>query len=174
MIVKALSTLSILIVIGIVWLWGEYTQALSMPVVVGQAKIIEIEKGDSFSRITRKLVKQDVHLKRRWFKIIAYINGVSNKLKAGEYELKPGLTMPDILEQFVAGKSRQYSITFPEGWSFKQLRQQIQKNTHLKKTLGDISYKELMTKLGSDYDHPEGLFFPDTYFFDKNATDLSI
>jgi UPF0755 protein len=99
---------------------------------------------------------------------------VTNKLKAGEYELKVGLTMPQILTLFVEGKSRQYSITFPEGWSFKQIFERIQANQYLEKTLASSDVQTIMTKLDSDYKHPEGLFFPDTYFFDKNASDLSL
>jgi len=174
MLVRILSALIIVITVASVWLWNEYNLAMSTPVIFNEAKIIEINKGDSFSRITRKLRKKDIKIKPRWFKAIAYKNGVAKKLKAGEYELKPGLTMPDILALFVEGKSRQYSITFPEGWSFKQLVQEIQNNPHLRQTLDVIDNKTLMSQLGSDYEHPEGLFFPDTYFFDKNATDFSI
>ena len=160
--------------IAAVFLWSEYKLALTTPVVIGQAQLVEIEKGDSFRKITKKLLKQNIAIKPKWFKLIAYRDKVSHKLKAGEYELKPGLTMPEILAIFVAGKSRQYSITFPEGWSFKQLLQEIQDNPYLEKTLGAMDFQSIMAKLDSSYKHPEGLFFPDTYFFEKNTTDFSI
>jgi len=174
MIVRALSVLILLVTVSSVWLWTEYTQALSMPVVIEQSEIVEIQKGDSFNKITAKLVAQGIQIKPLWFKVLAYKDKLTNKLKAGEYELKPGLTMPEVLAVFVNGKARQYSITFPEGWSFKQILQEISKNPYLKKTIGSMSYQDIMVKLGSEYSHPEGLFFPDTYFFDKNATDISI
>jgi UPF0755 protein len=120
------------------------------------------------------LLEQKVNINPQWFKLTAYQSKVTNKLKAGEYELKVGLTMPQILTLFVEGKSRQYSITFPEGWSFKQIFERIQANQYLEKTLASSDVQTIMTKLDSDYKHPEGLFFPDTYFFDKNASDLSL
>jgi len=174
MFVKVFSVLVILFGLATAWLWTEYNQALTMPVVSGQAKIIEIKKGDSFKRITSKLVEQQIAIDPLWFKLIAYKDKVTNKLKAGEYELKVGLTMPEILAVFVKGKARQYSITFPEGWSFKQILAEIQNNPYLDNTLGAMDFQDIMAKLDSDYKHPEGLFFPDTYFFDKNTADITL
>ena len=154
--------------------WWAYSRALTTPVVSGQARIIEISKGDSFKKITQKLLAKEIKISPFWFKLIAYNKKVSNKLKAGEYELNTGLTIPQILDLFVEGKSRQYAITFPEGWNFKQMLELIQKNPYLKKTLSQVDYKTIMEKLGSQYTHPEGLFFPDTYFFIKNTSDLSL
>ena len=155
-------------------LWWSYDQALTTSVVSGQSRIIEIAKGDSFKQITHKLLAEKINISPFWFKLIAYNKKVSNKLKAGEYELKIGLTIPQILDLFVDGKSRQYSITFPEGWNFKQMLEHIQNNPYLKKSLEQIDYKTIMEKLGAQYTQPEGLFFPDTYFFIKNASDLSL
>ena len=174
MITKVIVALLIIISASSIWLWNEYNQALTTSVIINQSKIIEINKGDGFNRITNKLLKQDIAIKPMWFKLIAHHQKVSTKLKAGEYELSVGLTMPEILKIFVTGKSRQYSITFPEGWSFKQIHQLIQSNPNLKQTLEGNDLKTIMNLLESKYNHPEGLFFPDTYYFDKNATDLSV
>jgi UPF0755 protein len=148
MVAKIVTGMVLLISLAGVFLWNEYKLALTTPVVIGQAQLIEIEKGDSFRKITKKLLKQNIAIKPKWFKLIAYKD--------------------------VAGKSRQYSITFPEGWSFKQLLQEIQDNPYLEKTLGTMDFQSIMARLDSSYKHPEGLFFPDTYFFDKNTTDFSI
>ncbi len=174
MLSKIIAGFLLLTLLCSAWLWSEYQRILTAPVVSEQSQIIEIEKGDSFNRISEKLIKNQVAIEPFWFKLLAYQKKVSHKLKAGEYVLKPGLSMPDVLALFVAGKARQYSITFPEGWSFKQILQQIEKNPYLLKTLGGEDFENIMAKLGSDYKHPEGLFFPDTYFFDKSTTDLAL
>ncbi len=174
MLSKIIAGFLLLTLLYSAWLWSEYQRILTAPVVSEQSQIIEIEKGDSFNRISEKLIKNQVAIEPLWFKFLAYQKKVSHKLKAGEYELKPGLSMPDVLALFVAGKARQYSITFPEGWSFKQILQQIEKNPYLLKTLGGEDFENIMVKLDSDYKHPEGLFFPDTYFFDKSTSDLAL
>lgn len=174
MFVKIFSVLLILLSAALFFLWNGYNHALTDPVIFDQDKVVEIKKGDNFNKITNKLIEQDIAIQPFWFRFIAYQGKVANKLKAGEYVLSAGLTMPDILAKLVEGKSLQYSITFPEGWSFKQVLQEIQKKPYITKTLDIGDFKGIMSQLTSEYTHPEGLFFPDTYFFEKNATDLSL
>jgi UPF0755 protein len=113
-------------------------------------------------------------MKPLWFKVIAVRKQAVQKIKTGEYELPTGATIPDILALLVSGKSKQYSITFPEGRNFKEMRQIIEKNPQLEHTLQGMSNEELMTKLGASEKHPEGLFFPDTYYFDKQTSDVAL
>lgn len=40
-------------------------------------------------------------------------------------------------------------------------------------TIG-LSNRDLLIKIGSKYQHPEGLFFPDTYLFAKNSSDIQV
>jgi len=174
MVAKIIAVILLFASLSFAWLWNEYNSALTASVVLEKSHVIEISKGDSFQKITGKLLAKGIAIKPLWFKLIAYQKKVANKLKAGEYVLKQGLTMPEVLAVFVAGKSRQYSITFPEGWSFKQMLAEIQKNPHLEKTLGSMDFRSIMAKVGSEYKHPEGLFFPDTYFFDKKTTDIAL
>ncbi len=174
MIARILGAIFLFIIAALGWFWIEYNKALMVPVVFEHSRYIEVKKGDSFNRISNKLLEQQIAIKPLWFKLIAYKNKVSNQLKAGEYDLKVGLTMPEILAVMVEGKSRQYSITFPEGWSFKQILQEIQNNPFISKTLDTQDSQKIMTLLASDHKHPEGLFFPETYFFNKNTTDLAL
>ena len=82
--------------------------------------------------------------------MIAVQKNAVNKLKTGEYELAPGLTLPEILALFVQGKTKQYAITFPEGWSFKEILQEIEKNPNLEHTLHNVDFEALMSQLGID------------------------
>jgi len=203
------------------WAWMDYQGALKNPAVAAQVSL-EIEKGDSLDRICQKLLSQHLAIKPFWFKSIAYLGNTYKKIKTGEYELTPGLTIPEILDLFVQGKTKQYSITFPEGWNFNEIVQEIEKNTNLEHQLTNTGFAAIMAQLGIDKTHtaiapgiapdrrslhdstsaivpdialppasmqssaipvvaspvsiqsPEGLFFPDTYFFEKHMTDVSL
>ena len=154
--------------------WHDYQRALNTPAVIGSSILIEIEKGDSLNQITDKLLAQNVDFKPFWLKVIAVQENAVTKLKTGEYELARGLTISEILNQFVHGKTRQYAITFPEGWSFKEILQEVEKNQNLEHTLHDVDFETLMLQLGADIKHPEGVFFPDTYFFEKHTADVAL
>jgi UPF0755 protein len=156
------------------WAWQDFQSALHTPAVAGNPVVIEINKGDSFNQITDKLLAQNVELKPFWFKVIAVSENKVNKLKTGEYELIPGSTLPQILALFVQGKTRQYAITFPEGWNFKEVMQEVDNNPNLEHTLHDVDFELLMTQLGVGKTHAEGMFFPDTYFFEKHTSDVAL
>ncbi len=159
------------------WLLMDYQSALRQPVLIDKTVYIEIEKGDSLDRILDKLVDQGLAVKPLLFKFIAFQENALKKLKTGEYELTPGLTAPQILALFVQGKTKQHAITFPEGWSFKEVLHEIELNPNLEHTLTGVDFSKVMAKFKSDKSSsalPEGLFFPDTYFFEKHTSDLSL
>jgi len=172
MLKKFLLLLIVMIVVVIFWAKRDYEQALSRQVVTDN-DVFVIKKGESFRQITHRL-QQKWAVNPYWFRVIAYQKKVTNQLKAGEYVLQPGMTLPDILAVFVAGKAKQYAITFPEGWTFKQIRQRLLENANLTHTLDKVDAQALLKRLGSPYNHPEGLFFPETYFFEKNTTDFKL
>jgi len=203
---KIIVCVLLTLIVACGWAWRDFESALHTPAVVGKPVIIEIDKGDSFKQITDKLRAQNVGFKPFWFKAIAVREKAVKKLKTGEYELAPGLTLPEILGLFVQGKTRQYAITFPEGWNFKEILQEVENNPNLDHTLHNIDFEALMSQLGVDIKHsaiapgfaldnssircssspvpgvvppafmqsPEGLFFPDTYFFEKHTSDIAL
>ncbi len=147
--------------------------ALTKP-VISDKLVLEIEKGDSLGKIIQKLLAQNITIDPFWFKAIAFQKRVTNSLKAGEYELTPGLTMPQILTIFAEGRAKKYTITFPEGWNLKEILQELSKHPNVNKTLEKETVAEISSQLGTSEKNPEGWIFPDTYYFEKNATDISI
>lgn len=170
---KILAGIVIFLLILTAWFFYAYQTALISP-AIDKNLTVEIEKGDSFTKIANKLVAQGLTVNPLWFKAVAYQKNVFNQLKVGEYELTPGLTIPEILTIFVEGKSKKYAITFPEGWGFKDILKELQKHPKLQLTLQNEPCVGIPEQLGMLEKHPEGWFFPDTYFFEKNETDVSI
>jgi len=165
--------------------WLSYLTVLTVPAVVDVPVTVEIAKGDSFDRITSKLIEQKLAIKPFWFKLIAFRQKTYQHLKAGEYELPVGVTVPQILKLFALGKTKQHAITFPEGWSFKQFLEELYKNPAIGHTaelapsaVGSIAdaaaLKKVFLAQGVDLSYPEGLFFPDTYYFAKYTRDVSL
>ncbi len=172
---RSISAFTLLMVLGLVSIWAgmHYHLILKKPVVMTET-VIEIKKGDTLESVVKNLRAQQVIVNRLWFRLFAYRKNLDHLLKVGEYVLAKGATAADILQQLTDGKTRKYSITFPEGWSFKQVFNTIKNNPNLQHTLTDNQLEELMAQIGSDKNHPEGLFFPDTYFFEKNTSDVDL
>ena len=178
MILRSLAILLLCLCVALTWAWQNYQMFIARSIVSEEPVVIEIEKGSSFRSIIQQLDIQigfqQPDIDKLWFKVLARQQGLSNQLKAGEYQLSVGMTPNEFLILLSSGKTLQHSITFPEGWAFKQIRQALIADKNLKLTLTGISDAEILQKIGSDYTQPEGLFFPDTYVFTKHTTDLVI
>jgi len=155
--------------------FAYYKYELDRPVIsFDEHKIIEIVPGQSFNAVTKILMTQGV-LDTPWImKIYGRFSGLGGQLKAGEYQLEGELTIPELVDVFVSGKSIQYQITFVEGWTFKELLAELAAHDKLKKVVSGNAPKDILNSVTDLYKHPEGLFFPDTYTYRKNDSDLSI
>lgn len=173
--IRSIVAFTTLMVMGLLLIWGgmHYHILLKKP-IVHQASTLEIKKGDTLDSVIKSLRAQQINLNPFWFKLYASRASLDRLLKAGEYVLNQGATASDILNLLVQGKTRQYAITFLEGWSFKQVIQTIQENPNLQHTLAENELGLIAQQIGSDKAHPEGLIFPDTYYFEKNTSDLEL
>src|SRR5699024_3491231 len=61
-----------------------------------------------------------------------------------------------------------------DGWTFDQMRAAIDRHEALDHELQDSDAAAIMAALEHADEHAEGRFMPDTYFFSRGATDLSI
>lgn len=157
------------------WLGLSYQQVHTEPVIITDPVTIEITKGDSLNEIADKLAMQGLAISPLWFKLVALQKQVAKQLKTGEYELAIGLTLPEIIDVFAQGKTKQYSITFVEGWRFQDIVQALQQHPAIEYRLNaPASMAEFMRVLKATHEQPEGLFFPDTYFFSKYTSDTAL
>ncbi|UZE94692.1 endolytic transglycosylase MltG [Alkalimarinus alittae] len=152
-----------------------YQYELDRPIPgLDDTKVIEIRSGQSFTSITQQLINEGI-LDSPWLmKVYGRLSGLSGQLKAGEYKLERGLTIPQLVDLLVAGHSISYQITFVEGWTFKDVLAELSRHNKLKQVVGDNKPLEILSAVTDQYTHPEGLFFPDTYTYRKNDSDLSI
>jgi UPF0755 protein len=101
-------------------------------------------------------------------------SGYAKKIQSGEYRLTPGLRPPELINIFISGDVVQHSITLIEGWRVDEMLTEVSSNNVLKKSLKNYSAKTLLSALGINGSHAEGLFFPDTYYFTNGTTDIEL
>ena len=102
------------------------------------------------------------------------ITGRSSSLKAGEYRVSTGDSVEEIVTQVVAGKVIEHSITFPEGFEFRDIIDRLNSAKPLFREEGDLSSKLIKQAISTDHELLEGLFFPDTYYYIRSDTPVSI
>lgn len=157
------------------WLWHEYGQFLETPLNLPEEGIVfEIPRGTSIAAVAKMLESRQLISNAEWLRLHARLQHNGNSVKAGEYQLLPGLTPESLFALFVSGKSLSYSITLIEGWSFRQMMAAIEAHPVLQHSLSDLSPETIMQKLGHADEHPEGRFFPDTYSFPRDTSDFDL
>ena len=174
---KLLWPVVLLVVLGlglVVWQWMLYRQALDRPLSITEPVVLEIRKGESLKSVARRLQRQGVLQNHRWLLLWAYERGAAGDIKVGEYDIQPGSTPRSLLALLVSGKVRQHRVTLVEGWTVKQALQALQAQSGLKHTLEGVKLDQLLAELGFPAGHPEGRFFPDTYFFTRGTDDREI
>ena len=133
-----------------------------------------VSAGAGVRGATQEIARSGVPVQPLLLETLARLTGKSGKIKAGSYELAPGTSPRRLVDQLVRGEFAQHALVVIEGWTFRQMRQAIADNTALKHDTATMSDAELLAKITPDYQHPEGLFFPDTYLFAKGSSDLQI
>src|SRR5262249_13169813 len=108
------------------------------------------------------------------FEALARLNGASAAVKAGSYQIAAGVTPFALVRKITRGEYAQAEILFPEGWTFRQMREAMETHPDLRHDTAGLAEPEIMAKLGESGVVPEGLFFPDTYIFAKGSSDLAV
>lgn len=173
--IKQIKKWLVLSIIGAMLLsgWLAY-YAISPLKLQPNSQEINIQAGSGLKSIANQLVTQGV-LKEPWrFIFLAKLLQKEQYLQAGSYTLNKNISPYQLLLSLNHGKTTQGSITFIEGRTFEQMRQKLAINDAVKQTIAGLSESEILKLIGSPYSVAEGLFFPDTFYFDRNTTDINL
>jgi len=171
---KFLLPLVLIIAGGVAfYAYTQYTEFQQFT-LAEDVEVFEIKKGSNIRTVSKDLDTQDIIKPSAYFTVLAKLNKQDTKIKAGEYQLKKGMTPEEVLTLFTKGKTLQYQTRIPEGGNFKEITAIIKSDKNLKQTLSDDDYKNIMSKLETKHKQhkPEGWFFPDTFSYPRGTTDL--
>ena len=166
--------IAVIFIVTLVSICLDYKRFLDTPLNINTSLIFTIDSGSSFKDLNKKLKSYHILDKPYYFEFYARYSGYAKKIQSGEYQLSPGLTPIKIINIFVSGDVIQHSITLLEGWTIKDIKKEISSNTVLIKNLTDYSSDSLLKKIKITESNVEGLFFPDTYYFTKGASDIEL
>jgi len=155
------------------WVWQGF-QTLRQPVALEEPVLFSVQAGTSFSGLARKMAAKGLVSDPLWMKLYGRLNPVQTRIKAGDYELLPGMTPLAMLSTMVDGKVKLWTVQFIEGWTFADMRAALANADRLRKLTTDWTNEQVMEAVGAEGQHPEGWFFPDTYMYSSTESDLSI
>ena len=133
----------------------------------------KVHLGASFKSMATDLTSQHILSHPYFFTLLVQHRHAVHELKAGEYFFAKGATPDKMITQVVTGTGMiLHAFTITPGTTFRQLRQALDESKELVHTTRKLSNQEIMTRLGNPKMNPEGLFYPDTYYFVVDSSDL--
>ncbi len=129
---------------------------IQKPVPLTSKIIVELPAGSSIRQLASILYNKKLVISPLLVRAAARVYKHDQNLKAGEYQIEPGMSLVDILEKMATGKVVLHRMTLPEGRTTASLLQIIKDNNLLS---GEIS--ETVA---------EGELLPETYTFHKGES----
>lgn len=124
-----------------------------------------IPKGKSASQVSSELYKNGLIKSPLAFKLYVRINGTSDNIQAGEFELPRNLTLTEVLGELSKGPLQLW-VTIPEGLRREEVADRFVAGLQIPDSESEV----FETQFLEASKNLEGKLFPDTYLFPRDAT----
>ena len=144
---SGILTLGFVIMISVAGTVAWFHHAVDVPGPLKETRNVVIPAGDSSRMIAERLEQQGVIAGQSVFlaqvmsqNAIARVSGLPGRhMKAGEYELKPGASVREVINKLTEGRSLLYSVTLPEGLTSYEIVRRLMKDQNLSGSLSQSS-----------------------------------
>ncbi|EKF20333.1 endolytic transglycosylase MltG [Nitratireductor pacificus] len=123
------SIVFLVVLAGIAFYFGN--REFHQPGPARSAETVLIKPNTGVREIASLLERQGLISDSRIFVVGLRAYGADSQMKAGEYEIKAGASMHEIMELLKSGKSLLYSLTIPEGQTVAQVFDRIRDTPEL-------------------------------------------
>ena len=151
------------------------------------AVMVVIRRGDSVSDIADQLEELGLVENTMVFELVSKYNGFDSGYLEGTHYLTKDLSYDEMMF-YLTQKPKTVKVTFPEGITYIQLKNKLRLAGLLfdeaeldalmnspREYVSDYSFLELLGDVDPDRDFIlDGYLFPDTYYFDINASEDTI
>lgn len=145
------------------------------PLAIGAPELdFTVARGATMRQAAAAIAAAGVPVEPRLLYWIARIGGRADRIVAGSYVAAEGITPWLLILKIANGEVTRSDILLVEGWNFRQVRAAVEAHPYLLKDTEGMGDTELLAAIGATESHPEGLFFPDTYVFDRHSSALAV
>jgi len=164
------AAVALAVVIGCALLWYATAELATSPLPLQ----FELRPGSSLRSAAHEMERAGVLREPGRFVLMVRLLGEAKNIKAGSYEVSEPVTPYRLLQKIVQGEVTQAAVKFVEGWTFRQVRATLDEHPEVAHFTRGLTDQEILQRLGIEEASPEGLFFPDTYYFARGNSDLRV
>ncbi len=155
--------------VGSSWWYANRPLPMTQPVIE-----FSVQRGHTMRQAARTIAAAGVDVHPEALYWIARLDGKAERIVAGSYEIREGVTARDVIAKLHDGDVTVAELLLVEGWTFRQVRAAIEAHPYLQKDTVGLSDVAILDGIGAGESHPEGLFYPDTYLFDRHTSGLAV
>lgn len=171
---RLLFFLFLILVLGAA-LAGAAAWWTQQPLTLAQERVeFDLPRGTSVRAAAQRIEAAGVTVPAEWLHVYFRWAGRGQTIKSGEYQISQGTTPATLLDKLIRGDRIVRTVTFVEGWTFEQVRGALAQADRLRQETENLSAAEIMVALGQPGVDPEGRFFPDTYHYTSESSDLDV
>lgn len=156
------------------WLKYNYPQQK-----ISSKQTLLVKKGTGINQLALDLTELKIIDDPKVLTLFIKLNPQYANIKAGSYDLTNVTTLKLLLELLNSGRETQLSFFMPEGLKLKDIKLRLYDLKNLDFITKDLTQQQLFDKLDinpkiTNNGKLEGLFFPETYYYTPNSTDLAL
>ena len=155
-------------IVGVSWFTTRHLPMRSDPTM------FSIPAGASLRTAAQVIESAGIDIPAWQLEMLGRVMGRSAKIKAGSYEVEEGLTALALINKLTRGDVTQGELVLVEGKTFRQFRALLNEHPDLSHDSQKLGDGKILALLGAKEAYPEGLFFPDTYLFNKGSSDIDV
>ncbi|GGB92902.1 hypothetical protein GCM10011352_18720 [Marinobacterium zhoushanense] len=178
MLIKRLAATLILLVAtaaaALLWLWSDYQRYINSAANISDTRIVHVEKGMYYNALVAYLEENSIIDNALYMRVMARLEPALTRIKAGEYQLDPGMTPRQIVQKIVNGDTQRYHFTIIEGSRWSEVRAALAREVLLSQNLNELSDEQVVEALGIEAPSPEGMFLAETYQFERGMSALDL
>lgn len=155
---------------GVWFIWQQWHRTMAIP---DGGYALMVAPGQSLADIAERLADDGIYQQPRLLRLYGRWSGLDQTVKRGEYRIPEGTTPAGLLALLSSGRVVTYQVTLPEGITLARAVAILADQPVLRKELAGPDDPRLQA-MTAEYPSPEGWFFPDSYQYERGASDWEI
>lgn len=173
---KTIVVLLALVLMVVAYGYWQTRQLADSALTIDKETLFTLPAGSGRVVLEAQLESKHIVPDGPWFGVLLKLEPELAKFKAGTYRFTPGMTVREMLALLASGKEAQFPLRFVEGTRMQEWLSQLRTAPYIKHTLTDDKLTTVATalKLEGEQAGVEGWFYPDTYLYTANTTDVAL
>lgn len=165
--------LLLLVLLGGAVLGGALWWLPHQPMALAQETEFTVSRGMTLRQATQQMARAGLPVHPELLYWAARLNHQGERIVAGSYVAEPGITPLALIEKIERGDVARATLRLGEGWTFRQIRAALADAPYMVNDIEGMDDATLLARIGATESNPEGLFFPDTYHYDRHSGALA-